>query len=296
MAITFAGKVTKSAPQSPSNHIAYHQTRHYTEFTSIMHDKFSGSEAPNKVRMMVFETDEPHPDTEREKGSFGQVFDKLFKIAGDNHDPPLGIETAMKFVVEPKGGKVPSVDDLKDVHAILITGNLWQHRPDIRFSGVCFGHQILCRMLGAKVDTVPGGKWELSHTHLDLSDVGKQLFRTNNEKLRLHQMHQDHVVEPPSSKSTNLLKDDQKVHVWGSSEHTAVQGIYIKDRLFTSQGHLGFDEDMVKRQIELRVESGSLKDLDHAEAAKETADMEHDGEVVAASILRLFHGDDNDIP
>lgn len=265
---------------------------------------------------MVFETDEPHPDTEREKGSFGQVFDKLFKIAGDNHDPPLGIETAMKFVVEPKGGKVPSVDDLKDVHAILITGSmfdahgddewilklmkllqdLWQHRPDIRFSGVCFGHQILCRMLGAKVDTVPGGKWELSHTHLDLSDIGKQLFRTNNEKLRLHQMHQDHVVEPPSSKSTNLLKDDQKVHVWGSSEHTAVQGIYIKDRLFTSQGHLGFDEDMVKRQIELRVESGSLKDLDHAEAAKETADMEHDGEVVAASILRLFHGDDNDIP
>ena len=151
-------------------------------------------------------------------------------------------------------------------------------------------------MLGAKVDTVPGGKWELSHTHLDLSDIGKQLFRTNNEKLRLHQMHQDHVVEPPSSKSTNLLKDDQKVHVWGSSEHTAVQGIYIKDRLFTSQGHLGFDEDMVKRQIELRVESGSLKDLDHAEAAKETADMEHDGEVVAASILRLFHGDDNGIP
>jgi len=151
-------------------------------------------------------------------------------------------------------------------------------------------------MLGAKVDTVPGGKWELSHTHLDLSDIGKQLFRTNNEKLRLHQMHQDHVVEPPSSKSTDLLKDDQKVHVWGSSEHTAVQGIYIKDRLFTSQGHLGFDEDMVKRQIELRVESGSLKDLDHAEAAKETADMEHDGEVVAASILRLFHGDDNDIP
>lgn len=95
-----------------------------------MHDKFSGSEAPNKVRMMVFETDDPHPDTEREKGSFGQVFDKLFKTAGDNHDPPLGIETAMKFVVEPKGGKVPSVDDLKDVHAILITGSMFDAHGD----------------------------------------------------------------------------------------------------------------------------------------------------------------------
>jgi GMP synthase-like glutamine amidotransferase len=297
-----------------------------------MHDKFSGSSAENTVRMMVFETDEPHPETIAEKGTFGDVFDKLFKTAGDNHDPPLGIETAMKFVVESKGGKVPSVDELKDVHAILITGSmfdahgddewilklikllqgmrrywasrrqmlteidLWQHRPDIRFSGVCFGHQILCRMLGAKVDTVPGGDWELSHTEINLTDIGKKLFRTKNDTLRLHQMHQDHVVEPPSSKSSNLLKEGQKVHVWGSSEHTTVQGIYIKDRLFTSQGHLGFDEDMVKRQINMRVESGGIKDLNHADAAKETADMEHDGEAVAGSILRLFHGEDNDIP
>ncbi|KEQ90945.1 hypothetical protein AUEXF2481DRAFT_70678 [Aureobasidium subglaciale EXF-2481] len=281
-----------------------------------MHDNFSGSERPNKVRMLVLETDEPHPDTIEEKGTFGEVFDRLFKTAGDNHDPPLGIETAMKFVVESKGGRVPSVDELDDVHAILITGSmfdahgddewiqklikllqdLWVHRPDIRFSGVCFGHQVLCRMLGAKVDTVPGGDWELSHTHIDLSDIGQKLFRTKDSQLRLHQMHQDHVVEPPSSKTTDLLKEDQKVHVWGSSEHTAVQGIYVKDRLFTSQGHLGFDEDMVKRQINMRIESGSLKDLDHADAAKETADMEHDGEAVAGSILRLFHGEDNDIP
>lgn len=281
-----------------------------------MQDKFSGSEAPNKVRMVVFETDEPHPDTQEEKGSFGDVLDKLFKTAGDNHDPPLGIETKMRFVVEPKGGKVPTVDELQDVHAILITGSmfdahgdeewiqklvrllqdLWEHRPDIRFSGVCFGHQVLCRMLGSKLDSEPGGKWELSHSEVDLSDIGKQLFRTEKEKLRLHQMHQDFVVNAPSHKTTNLLKDTTKVHVWGSSEHTAVQGVYIKDRMFTSQGHLGFDEEMVKRQIELRVESGGIKDLDHAEAAKETAALEHDGEVVAMSILRLFHGEDTDIP
>jgi hypothetical protein len=53
---------------------------------------------------------------------------------------------------------------------------------------------------------------------------------------------------------------------------------------------------MVKRQINMRVESGGIKDLNHADAAKETADMEHDGEAVAGSILRLFHGEDIDIP
>jgi GMP synthase-like glutamine amidotransferase len=178
----------------------------------------------------------------------------------------------------------------------LTASDLWVQRPDMRFSGVCFGHQVLCRMLGSKLDSAPGGKWELSHTHINLTDVGKKLFRTKHVRLQLHQMHQDYVVEAPSSKTTDLLDEKTKVHVWGSSEHTAVQGVYIKDRMFTSQGHLGFDEDMVKRQIQLRIDSGGIKDLSHADAAKETADMEPDGEAVAGSILRLFHGEDTDIP
>ena len=271
------------------------------------------------------ETDEPDPGTSREQGSFGDVLNTLLKTAGDKHDPPLGIETVMRFVVEPKGGQVPTMEELQGIHAVLITGSmydahgndewilklikllqgrvvdsshdvwklilkqdLWQHRPDMRFSGVCFGHQILCRMLGSNVEAESGGRWELSHTHLDLSPVGKQLFRTQNDKLRLHQMHQDHVKNAPSPDTTNLLEPGTKVHVWGSSEHTYIQGIYVKNRLLGSQGHLGFDENMVKRQIQLRVDSGGIKDLSHAEAAKETADLEHDGEVVAAAILRLF--------
>lgn len=95
-----------------------------------MAERFSGSEAKNKVRMVVFETDEPHPDTAEEKGSFGDVLDELFKTAGDNHDPPLGIETAMRFVVEPKGGRVPTVDELEDCHAILITGSMFDAHGD----------------------------------------------------------------------------------------------------------------------------------------------------------------------
>ena len=79
---------------------------------------------------MVFETDEPHPDTTAENGSFGQIFDDLFKTAGDKHDPPLGIETVMKFVVESKGGKLPTMEELEDVHAILITGSMFDAHGD----------------------------------------------------------------------------------------------------------------------------------------------------------------------
>lgn len=95
-----------------------------------MSPQFSGSERKNKVRMMVLETDDTHPDTQEERGSFGQIFDELFKKAGDNHDPPLGIETAMHFVVEEKGGSIPKMEDLEDVHAILITGSMYDAHGD----------------------------------------------------------------------------------------------------------------------------------------------------------------------
>lgn len=150
-------------------------------------------------------------------------------------------------------------------------------------------------MLGSKVESTPDGEWELAHNEIKLSETGKKLFWTDDNKIWLHQMHQDHVVNAPSWKTTDLLKKDTQVHVWGSSRHTEVQGVYISDRLFTSQGHLGFDEDMVIRQIDMRIEGGGIEDGKQAEKAKETAELQHDGEVVASAILRLFHGEDAEI-
>lgn len=64
----------------------------------------------------------------------------------------------------------------------------------------------------------------------------------------------------------------------------------MPDRLFSTQAHLAFDKDMVQRQIEMRIESGGIQDMEHADRAAETAHLEHDGDVVAAAILRLFSG------
>jgi GMP synthase-like glutamine amidotransferase len=270
--------------------------------------------------MLVFETDNPHPETKEQKGSFGDIFNQLFTDAGNEHVPPLGVETDMLYVVDDPDndhhGHVPQVSEIgKDVNAILITGSLydahgnnkwilklmellealWRERPDMKFSGVCFGHQILARTLGAKVEPTSGGDWELAYTEMDLTPVGQRLFRTDSRTLSLHQMHQDQVTTVPSPSTTSLLSEKDKVDVWAESEHTKIQGLYIQERLFTSQGHLGFDEDMVHKQIETRVESGGIEDEKHAEEAKETAHMKHDGNVVAGAILRFFHGDDKQI-
>ncbi|KAK1987734.1 GMP synthase [Colletotrichum cereale] len=268
------------------------------------------------VRMIVLETDEPHPDTHATKGSFGDILHSHFQQAGAEHDPPLGIDTDQRFVVEEKGGTVPKFEEFDSYQGVLITGSmydahgddpwilklldilkeLWQRRPDLHLSGVCFGHQLLNRMLGAEIAQAPSQDWELGHCQLDLSPVGKDLFRTKDDHIFLHQMHQDQVVAPPTPEaSKGLLEPGTRVDIWGHSEHTKVQGIYIKGRLFTTQAHLAFDEDMVKRQIEMRVDSGGIQDLEHADQASETAHLDHDGDRVAAAILRFFHGDDDDL-
>lgn len=275
----------------------------------------------DSVHMLVLETDEPHPETQDRKGSFGQIIHALFNEAGTKHDPPLKVTTTMKYVVDDPAnghhGRVPKLTDIpSSTHAVLLTGSmydahgddpwvlqlvdlltqLWNARPDIKFSGVCFGHQILSRVLGAKVESHPSGKWELAHTQMNLTPVGQRLFLTKDSQLALHQMHLDQVSSVPTVKTSGgLLSPGTNVHVWASTDHTEVQGLYIRDKIFTSQGHLGFDEEMVHKQIEMRQESGGIKDEQHASEAKETAHLRHDGVVVAGAIVRFFHGDDHDI-
>ncbi|RYP14601.1 hypothetical protein DL765_006272 [Monosporascus sp. GIB2] len=294
------------------------------------------SEHPDSVRMLVLETDEAHPDTQEEIGSYGAIMNELFREAGEQHDPKLGIETVMHFVPEPDGGRVPEPEGIgDDVHAILITGSsydaqgddewilklmklirctssetyggepnrrlalttgMWTNRPDIKLTGICFGHQVLCRVLGSKVKPNPEGEWELAHAALDLTEVGHKLFGLpeGQTRIHLHQMHLDHVINAPSPETTDLLEPGTKVHVWGRSEHTDVQGVYIQRRLFTSQGHMEFDDKMVRPQLEMRIKSGAVT-LGEATEAAEKADWMHDGQRVAQAVLRFFHGDDDTI-
>lgn len=89
------------------------------------------SKHANKVRMLVLETDETHPDTQKEKGGFGEILNELLTKAGNGHSPPLGIETMMQYIVEPDGGKIPKKEDITDdIHAILITGSEWDAHGD----------------------------------------------------------------------------------------------------------------------------------------------------------------------
>lgn len=59
-----------------------------------------GSASRDTVKMLVLETDEPHPETMKHRGRFGEIIDRFFRDAGEAHDPPLSVETEMHFVVD----------------------------------------------------------------------------------------------------------------------------------------------------------------------------------------------------
>jgi hypothetical protein len=146
------------------------------------------------LRIAILECDTPLDKTYATYGSYGGVFTALLNAGADalNH-PGLsskeGLSISCYDVVNAQ--EYPSLDD---IDGVLITGsrhNSFDNDPwilklveftkevlaqrRVRVIGVCFGHQIVGRAMGAKVDRSDKG-WEASVTAIDLTKRGQEIF------------------------------------------------------------------------------------------------------------------------
>jgi hypothetical protein len=146
------------------------------------------------LRVAILECDTPLDSTRAKYGGYGGVFTALLKAGAEALKFPglsstSGLETTSWDVVTAQ--KYPKLDD---IDAILITGSRYDSFDDepwivklvhfteeilkqrrVRIVGVCFGHQIVGRALGAKVDRSDKG-WEVSVTPIDLTKRGQEIF------------------------------------------------------------------------------------------------------------------------
>ena len=99
--------------------------RKNTGKATVMEQRFKPTTDAPIVRLMVLETDLPHPDTQSEKGSFGEIVHHHFSTAGKEHHPPLGVETDQIFVVTEQGGRMPKYRDFEGFDGLLITGSMY---------------------------------------------------------------------------------------------------------------------------------------------------------------------------
>jgi GMP synthase (glutamine-hydrolysing) len=99
--------------------------------------------------------------------------------------------------------------------------------------GVCFGHQLLARMAGARVDRNPRG-WEVGECVV--RSTGEQSPLNLPAEARVLQSHQDSVFDVPVG--GRLL---------AANEHTAVQAAQWGERVYGVQFHPEFTGEILRK-------------------------------------------------
>lgn len=143
---------------------------------------------------------------------------------------------------------------------------------DRPFVGICFGHQLLARTLGAEVRRAPGG-WGVGV--LPMNVVRKEDWMVPSlSSVRLQYMHADQVTEPPAG---SLLL--------GTTSHCPVAMFQSGPRLLGIEAHPEFRAAYARALIEDRRSriGGPV-----AEDALTRVDAPVDSEVVGGWIARFF--------
>lgn len=135
------------------------------------------------LRIAVLECDKPLDQARIKLGAHTGAWRRVFEAASSS-DPPILTSYAVEDGVYP---------DLSEVDGILLSGSRYSAYSEdewvvnlvafvqsafdkkVPVVGICFGHQLVARALGAKV--APGfGGWEIGPSKINLSKTGQELF------------------------------------------------------------------------------------------------------------------------
>ncbi|CAH0059743.1 unnamed protein product [Clonostachys solani] len=258
--------------------------------------------SPLTFRVAMLNADEPMPNVVKERGSYGNIFHNLLKLAAERVAPNVTIEAKDFDVVSLQYPSSPS-----DFDALLVTGSAsssyddkeWTKRldkylldvydnyPHVRMFGSCFGHQIICqsilRKYGAKVIKSPVG-WEFGVHEISLTaEFSKALSQPNQlsaDSLRLQFIHSDRVELP----SPDALSDTPWT-LMGSTPKCPVQGVYEPGRVLTYQGHFEFDRFVNSETVRVFCATWEPKEV---EEILEEVDQDDDSEAAAQMVVKFF--------
>lgn len=204
------------------------------------------------------------------------------------------------------GSAANAYDDLAWITDLLEFSKDLIHRRHLHLKlfGICFGHQIFARALGANVLRNPRG-WELGIYEVQLSPLGQSLFHLTGP-LKLHQVHRDIVASlPPSTLSLGstdkcavhgfLLLDDEAGTI--SEEMASGQHLTRHTRLLALQGHPEYSLPILRDLINARTRNGSDWSLIDSNAyhfalnsiAQFPSPNDHHGALVSAKFLHILN-------
>ncbi|KAL5349125.1 hypothetical protein ACLOAV_005413 [Pseudogymnoascus australis] len=204
--------------------------------------------APRPLRIAILECDTPPPGVQKTHGSYGGLFTALLRDAASSLSPPLAESDLVisAYDVHNSFESDPWILKLVEYTKKVLA------QDRVRIIGVCFGHQIVGRALGAPVGRSEKG-WELSVTDLSLTPAGKRIF--GQEKLAIHQLHRDVVHAYPEGVEP-LAHTDQCLN----------HAMYMPRRVITIQGHPEYTGSILGEILVARNASGIIDDVSFKDA------------------------------
>ena len=142
--------------------------------------------------------------------------------------------------------------------------------------GICFGHQLLCHALGAKIersDSFSSGIWKLNLTSNGESDSLLTSHSIKDGEIYAVYSHQDHVMTVPEC--CILLS---------STDHNLVTAVRVKDKsgnLLPAWG-VQFHPEAVKARMKRAYDDGHI-----TEEEFNSLKGEHDGPAILASFANI---------
>lgn len=125
--------------------------------------------------------------------------------------PPLGIIVS--------GSLQDAFDDTPWIHALLQFLKA-AHNKEIPILGICFGHQILARALGGKVERLPN--WEFG-IHSVYTQKDHPLLKGFHSGSKTIQIHQDHVSQLPEGAEAIGFSDRSPYQIFALKKSFGVQ-------------------------------------------------------------------------
>ena len=138
------------------------------------------------------------------------------------------------------------------------------HKHNLPLVGVCFGHQLIARALGGKVNKFHGG-WAVGHTE----------YYMGGQKTTLNAWHQDQIVYVPEG--ATLI---------GSNQFCKYAFLKYGRKIFTIQAHPEFDNGFVEGLINTRGKGVVPTSL--LEEASKKLSLRNDSELIRQDIIKLF--------
>ncbi|KAL9576111.1 MAG: hypothetical protein Q9203_007801, partial [Teloschistes exilis] len=193
------------------------------------------------LRIAILECDTGLPKALAKYKRYGAISSALLKSGAEAAGLRDGDVEIGTWDVVNEVGVFPK---LEDVDGVFLTGSKFDSFADIpwtnklvdyvkeilaqdrvRLVGVCFGHQIIGRAMGAQVGRNESQGWEVSVTDVDLTEEGKKLFDGKDTLQSIYQMHKDIIFDYPLPFPT--------VQPLGSTARCKVQGMFVPRRILT---------------------------------------------------------------